>query len=131
LANNNSLESFYAGLKKRSSGRTPLLDSTLSVLESAAQALKTDMSILPSSLAEEYGKSLTSALDKLVTVLRNMLEKLQKAEGVKDVEASLFLGRIAVYLGRQSSFLSDLVGEAKLDTGRSSLSSAVCLFPPV
>lgn len=115
---------FLSTLKKRSSFRTPLLDSVLGGLESAAADIKKDLTGLPESLFDDYRGKLSSALDALVKALGDVLAE---AGGHRDatgsVEAELFIGRVALYLGHSSSFLGDLVGVTgvNLDATKSAL----------
>lgn len=124
LAQSTSLTTFYASLKKRSSGRTPLLDSTLSSIEAAAQALRADMSAVPNSLHADYEASAREALRGLEAALRDTLSAFQTTEDGplpstdKAVDAALFVGRAAIYLAKGSTFFDDLVGGSSLRTGR-------------
>ena len=114
-----ALNTFVSTLKKRSTHRTPLLDSTLDVIEEAAASLKADMQGLPKGLIDNYREQVSLALDKLVQVLEKVLESMGsgRGDGKRGIEAELFVGRVALYLGRSSSFLGDIVWEAEVDTG--------------
>lgn len=99
-----SLGPFMASLKQRSSGRTPLLNDTLTALEDAASTLRIDVADLSSNLAKEYQTSVGSSLDRLVEVLETSLAKNADA-----VEASLHVGRVALFIAHSSSVLPSLV----------------------
>lgn len=102
-----SLAPFLSSLQQRSSGRTPLLHDTLSALEGGASKLQKDVSDLSAGRAEAYQADARAALDRLVQVLEQALE------GLESVEASLHVGRIAMYLASTSSLLSSLMGSDK------------------
>jgi hypothetical protein len=114
-----TFNTFLSTLQKRSSFRTPLLDSVLAVLETAATDIKADLAGLPPSLYDDYRGKLGSALDALVKVLGDVLAE---AGGHRDatgsVEAELFIGRVALCLAHTSAFLPDLVGITGVDLGR-------------
>ena len=101
-----TLGPFMASLKQRSSGRTPLLNDTLAALENAGEALRTDVADLSPELASEYQTSVASALDRLVKVLESSLTSAGEV-----VEASLHVGRVALYIAHSSHVLRSLVGE--------------------
>lgn len=109
LLHSTSLDPFMASLKQRSSGRTPMLDDTLTALESAASALRGDVHDLSSGLASEYSISVRDALGRLVTVLDEALEAMPTEGQV--VESSLHVGRVAMYIACSSTILRDLGGE--------------------
>jgi len=59
-------------------------------------------------------------MEKLVTRVEDVLQSMsnQRQEGKGDaIEAEMFVGRVALYLARQSEFLTDLSGEAGIDLG--------------
>jgi len=118
-SSSSTFNTFLSTLKKRSSFRTPLLDSVLSVLEAAALDIKGDLAGLPPSLYDDYRVKLGSALDALVKVLGDVLAE---AGGHRDatgsVEAELFIGRVALYLAHTSAFLEDLVGGTGVDLSK-------------
>ncbi len=99
-----------------------MLDSVLTGMEGAAASLKADMQGLPRGLIDDYRERATASLDNLVKVLERVLESMGsgRGDGKHGIEAELFVGRVALYLGRSSSFLRDVVGEADVDTGKSS-----------
>ncbi|GMK59894.1 hypothetical protein CspeluHIS016_0901110 [Cutaneotrichosporon spelunceum] len=78
---------FLGNLKKRVAHRTPLLDSVLSGLESAAADIAADLTGLPQNLGDDYRS---------------------KLGGTGSIEAELFIGRVALFLAHASPFLSDL-----------------------
>lgn len=100
---------FLGNLKKRVAHRTPLLDSVLSGLESAAADIAADLTGLPQNLGDDYRSKLGGALGALVHALNDVLSE---AGGHRDktgsIEAELFIGRVALFLAHASPFLSDL-----------------------
>lgn len=114
---------FLDTLKKRATHRTPLLNSVLDALESAASDISKDLGGLPRTLYGDYAGKLTSALNALVQALGDVLAE---AGGHRDktgsVEAELFVGRVALYLSQSSGFLADLSGATGVDLGKSSSS---------
>ena len=112
-----AFDTFVSTLKKRTSHRTPLLDAVLIVMEDAAAGLKADMHILPSSLVAQYRDRVKSALDTLVNVLKKVLELVGpgRGDGKFSIEAEMFVGRVALYLAKSSTFLRDVVAETEVD----------------
>lgn len=108
-----------AGVKKRNVYRTPLLDRVLSVLEDQARALQSDVRGLPEGLVGVYTELVADALERIVAVLRASLDGLREMEdgGEKRVYAELLVGRVALFLARQSTFLEDLSGRPKTSSG--------------
>ncbi|WWD16437.1 hypothetical protein CI109_100863 [Kwoniella shandongensis] len=117
-SHNSAFTSFLSTLKKRTSYRTPLLDQVLSSLESAAAAIKADMEGLPSALHDGYVSKVKTALDDLVKALEKVLESMGsvRGDGKGGVEAEMFVGRVALYLAKSSSFLVDLTGAEEVDS---------------
>lgn len=109
-------DNFLKTLTKRVARRTPLLDGVLSELEEQARELKLDMQVggLPSRLHVEYGKGVEGTLGKVVSVLEGLLGE----SGNEGVEGEMFVGRVAIYMARQSSFLVDVTGQAEVDVGQ-------------
>lgn len=113
-----SFPTFMSGLQKRSVYRTPLLDQVLLVVEDLARDLKADISDLPDDLISTYGDLVTAGLGRLSDVLAAMLAK--SVEGKPDsgdvadqrIYAELFVGRVALFLARQSTFLQDITAES-------------------
>lgn len=105
-----SLQPFLSSLKQRSSGRTPLLDSVLTSLETASSALRRDTESLTGDLRVGYQSGAEEALRRLVQVLQDALSAITQE---RVVECSLFVGRVALYLATTSSVLGDLAGEAE------------------
>lgn len=120
-----NLAPFMASLKQRSSGRTPLLGAVLTALEAASGALKEDAKGLTGSLLVEYQSGVKGALEKLRGILEKSLADTPSGEG--SVQSSLFVGRVALYIAKSSSFLGDLAGEDAAVTGEYSLPPS-CLF---
>ena len=106
-------------MKKRTVYRTPLLDSVLVALESAALDIKSDIGELPGKLLKEYRNQLSGALDALIRALEKVLESMGpgREDGRSGVDAEIFVGRVALYLGKSSSLLGDLVGETRAQLG--------------
>jgi hypothetical protein len=119
---NMSLTPFMTSLEQRSSGRTPLLGAVLAALEGASSALRDDVKGLSGALLAEYHAGVKSALERLRGVLNESLAAAGLGGG--DVQASLFVGRVALYIARSSSVLSDLAGEASGISGKSFTSSS-------
>ncbi|KAK8861647.1 hypothetical protein IAR55_002470 [Kwoniella newhampshirensis] len=111
-SHNTAFTSFISSLKKRTSLRTPLLDQVISSLESSAAAIKADMQGLPSSLYEAYTGKVKDALQELLKALERVLESMgpTKGDGKGGIEAEIIVGRLALYLAQNSSFLGDLTG---------------------
>lgn len=107
-----SLDPFMASLKQRSTGRTSLLNDTLSAMEMATVALRKDVHDLSADLAAEYQRSVKEALDRLVGVLGETLATVGSGEQI--VEVSLHVGRVAMYIAVSSSVLIDLGGEGEV-----------------
>jgi len=81
------------------------------------------MQTLPTSLYVKYGVQAEKALEKLVKTLGRVLESMgsQRGDGKGEaVDAEMFVGRVALYLAKQSDFLSDLGGEADIQLCESS-----------
>jgi hypothetical protein len=119
-----AFNSLLGTLRKRTAFRTPLLDSVLSSLESAAASIKDDLADLPEPLLDDYRAKIVTALDALVKAFSDVLAD---AGGHRDatgsVEAEMFVGRVALYLIHTSSFLPDL-NLPGVDLGELSRSSA-------
>ncbi|KAK4690039.1 conserved oligomeric Golgi complex subunit 1, partial [Tremellales sp. Uapishka_1] len=114
-----AFSSFITSLQKRSSYRTPLLDSVLLLLEDSAKELKGDMKSLPKSLVDDYKSKVEDMLTGLVKVLERILGSMgaKRGDEKQGVEAELFVGRVALYLTRSSKFLDDVVGGSGVDLG--------------
>jgi hypothetical protein len=110
-----SLQPFLASLRQRSSGRTPLLDSVLGSLESAAVALRKDSEGLVGDLRGQYQSGVGDAVRRLVNVLRDALSSIAQE---RSVECSLFVGRVALYLATASSVFGDLANGIEDITGK-------------
>jgi hypothetical protein len=125
-----ALNTFIIALKKRSSYRTPLLDSVLTSLEDFATSLKADMPGLPKRLIDDFRERVGTSLEMLVQVLGKVLESMGpgRGGGKHGIEAELFVGRVALYLAKSSSFLRDVAGDAEVNTGKCSRNQAEYLF---
>ncbi|WVF65857.1 hypothetical protein IAT40_000594 [Kwoniella sp. CBS 6097] len=110
-AHGTAFNTFRSTLKKRINYRTPSLDTALVVLETFAKTLKSDMHQLPESLCKVYEGKVKITLKEIVRVFEEILDgiQLEKRDGI---EAELLIGRAALYLGRSSSFLEDIIGRA-------------------
>ncbi|WWC88089.1 uncharacterized protein L201_002993 [Kwoniella dendrophila CBS 6074] len=117
ISHTTALTSFRSTLKKRSSLRTPLLDDVLNTFEELAKSIKDDMSDLPGSLYDEYSIQINNTLNKLVQSLDNVLDSMgpSRGDGKIGIEAELFIGRISLYLSKESDFLRNIAGYGKLD----------------
>jgi hypothetical protein len=113
---------FLSTLKKRTSQRTPLLDSVLTSLEDEARQLKEDMQVpgLPQRLHEEYGSGVIQTLEELTGALERVLVEVGavKGDGQEGIEGEKFVGRVAVYLAKGENFLRDIVGTSDVDIGK-------------
>lgn len=119
-----------SGLKKRNGYRTPLLDRVLTILESLAKELQADVEGLPENLVNAYSELVSIGLEQAVVVLRRILDKLKEGDdGEKSVYAELLVGRISLFLARQSSFLSDLTGRRIDSSGKLMVSQIVTQGP--
>nr|XP_019001779.1 uncharacterized protein I203_05486 [Kwoniella mangroviensis CBS 8507]OCF65240.1 hypothetical protein I203_05486 [Kwoniella mangroviensis CBS 8507] len=120
-SHNMAFTNFRSTLRKRSSYRTPVLDSVLNTLEETAQNIKEDMSDLPESLYDIYSEQINDTLDGLIKVLDTVLESMGSArgDGRIGIEAQIFIGRVALYLGngKESGFLDDIAGYGKINRG--------------
>ncbi|OCF75076.1 hypothetical protein I204_03925 [Kwoniella mangroviensis CBS 8886] len=120
-SHNMAFTNFRSTLRKRSSYRTPVLDSVLNNLEETAQNIKEDMSDLPESLYDIYSEQINDTLDGLIKVLDTVLESMGSArgDGRIGIEAQIFIGRVALYLGngKESGFLDDIAGYGKINRG--------------
>ncbi|OCF56506.1 hypothetical protein L486_05356 [Kwoniella mangroviensis CBS 10435] len=120
-SHNMAFTNFRSTLRKRSSYRTPVLDSVLNTLEETAQNIKEDMSDLPESLYDIYSEQINDTLDGLIKVLDTVLESMGSArgDGRIGIEAQIFIGRVALYLGNgtESGFLDDIAGYGKINRG--------------
>lgn len=114
-----SLSSFIGSLKKRSALRTPQMDGILVALEDAATDLKVDMQGLPSALHEDYSARVSAMLDNLVGLFQRLRESAADKPPGASVDLGLFVGRTALHLAKGSTFLQDITGEAKVQTGAS------------
>ncbi|WVW80227.1 hypothetical protein I302_102205 [Kwoniella bestiolae CBS 10118] len=116
-SHNTAFTTFRSTLRKRSSYRTPLLDTVLSGLEESAKSIKEDMLDLPSSLYDDYSIQIKDALDGLIKVLEKVLESMgsTRGDGKDGIEAELSVGRVALYLSKESGFLGDVAGYGKID----------------
>lgn len=63
-----------------------------------------------------YGRKVEGALQDLVKALQRVVESMgpNRGDGKAGVEAEMFVGRVAIYLAKQSNFLEDLIGEANV-----------------
>ena len=119
-ASSTSFNTFLATVKKRGAMRTPLLDAVLVELETSAKDLRADMRNLPRTLYEAYGGQVEKALERLVKRLERVLESMGPHRGDgkgETVDAEMFVGRVALYVAKQSEFLDDLSGEADIQLG--------------
>jgi hypothetical protein len=98
--------------------RTPLLDSILTLMETAALDIKTDLEGLPVSLYESYAEDASAHLTGLVMMMRRILDEARSDKSA-DYEAELLVGRTALFISRSSSFLQDLAAASVIDTGES------------
>lgn len=112
------LNNFLAAVQKRMAFRTPLLDSILTFMETAALDIKTDLEGLPVSLYESYAEDASAHLTGLVMMMRRILDEAQSDKSA-DYEAELLVGRTALFISRSSSFLQDLAAASVIDTGES------------
>ena len=114
-----SLDSFLVAVRKRRSGRTPLLDSILTSLEDQAKTLREDLTDLPAPLRAEYGRRVETTIRELATHLRAQLDEAQNRpeESWQKISAELLVGRMALYLAKSSGCLRDLAGESSIDAG--------------
>ncbi|TXT07513.1 hypothetical protein VHUM_03233 [Vanrija humicola] len=114
--NSAAFNTFLSTVQKRASFRTPLLDSVLTVLESAASDLKADLAGLPETFYGEYRTKVTTALDAFVNSLGDVLAAVGgHRDATGSVEAELFVGRVALYVVHTSPFLTDLTGDTGVD----------------
>ncbi|KAL1411795.1 hypothetical protein Q8F55_002762 [Vanrija albida] len=114
--NSSAFTTFLSTVQKRASFRTPLLDSVLTVLESAASDLKADLAGLPETFYGEYRSKVTTALDAFVNSLGDVLAAVGgHRDATGSVEAELFVGRVALYVVHTSPFLTDLTGDTGVD----------------
>ncbi|WVN90705.1 uncharacterized protein L203_105947 [Cryptococcus depauperatus CBS 7841] len=104
---------FISSLKKRTALRTPLLNSVLQTLETQAAHVKSDMSGLPVSLCDSYTIRVQSFLERMIALLEGILENVAVSEG--RVAKELFVGRIALYLAKKSSFLDEIARRNSID----------------
>ena len=83
------------------------------------------MQDLPRGLYDDYRERANGALRSLVKVLEKVLASMgpERGDGRDGVEAELFVGRVALYLAKSSSFLRNISGETEIDTGV----SLICL----
>lgn len=95
-------------------------------MEVAGASLKADTQGLPKGLISDYRERVAPALEKLINVLRRVLESMGsgRGDGKHGIEAELFVGRVALYLGKASTFVADIVGDADVATGER-ISSAI------
>ncbi|WWC96842.1 hypothetical protein V866_003717 [Kwoniella sp. B9012] len=118
-SHNTAFTNFRSTLRKRSSYRTPLLDSVLNTLEETAKNIKEDMSDLPELLYDHYSDQINDTLNGLIKVLDRVLESMgsTRGDGKVGIEAEIFVGRVALYLGngKESGFLDDVAGYGKID----------------
>lgn len=115
ISNPISFPAFMKSSKKRSVYRTPLLDRVLDKLEQMAKDLRADVDGLPIELLVVFADLVKEALTCVVGVLRDVLNGISGgAEGgalrQTLVHRTLFVGRTALFLARQSTFLSSLTG---------------------
>ncbi|OWZ69331.1 hypothetical protein AYX14_05282 [Cryptococcus neoformans] len=129
---------FRATIQKRIARRTPVLDETLSALEASAKSIQRDNVVhpspsssssagkgLPENLYKAYGKKVKGTLDELVKRLDKVLDSVEeiisaaasedgegkrRKEKEKEVEGEVYVGRVALYLAKKSTFLQDLSG---------------------
>ncbi|RXK41345.1 hypothetical protein M231_01250 [Tremella mesenterica] len=113
---NASFSSFTDTLKKRVSLRSPKLDVILTDLEDSAADIKKDLVQLPPELHGQYRQELGESLRTLGDVLQSASEAVETRDKFNGVEAELFVGRVALYLVKASTFLSDLSQHASYDT---------------
>ncbi|WVO18684.1 hypothetical protein L204_106404 [Cryptococcus depauperatus] len=104
---------FISSLKKRTALRTPLLNSVLQTLETQAAHVKSDMSGLPVSLCDSYTIRVQSFLERMIALLEGILEDVAVSE--ERVAKELFVGRIALYLAKKSSFLDEIARRNSID----------------
>ncbi|WVQ78802.1 hypothetical protein IAT38_000893 [Cryptococcus sp. DSM 104549] len=116
-SHNTAFTSFLTSAKKRTSLRTPTLDRILLALESSAASIRSDMRGLPASLQAAYQDKVKGALERVVKALEKVLESMGPGRGdsLKGIEAEMLVGRVALYLGKASSFLDDIAGEEDVD----------------
>lgn len=109
-----------SALKTRGTYRTPLLDRVLSALERLAQDLRTDVQGLPPDLVDVYKRLVQDGLGRMVDTLSSVLSKVkERAEDDQRVYEELFVGRVALFLARQSTFLQNMSASSALSTGKS------------
>ncbi|OCF31631.1 hypothetical protein I317_06120 [Kwoniella heveanensis CBS 569] len=105
-----AFNTFRATVKNRINYRTPSLDNTLEILEDFAKTLRSDMYQLPDNLCKVYKGKAQTTLKEIVRVLEVILDEV--GSGKSDaIEAELVVGRIALYLGKSSSFLGDIMSQ--------------------
>lgn len=106
--------SFISALSKRATNRTPQLDAVLSVVETLSADLKSDLASIRDSrddLFTDYEFKMRHACDRIATALKKELETIGKEKnGDRVVESELFVGRVALHLARNSSFVDMLRG---------------------
>lgn len=112
---------FLSTIKKRAALRTPALDDVLVTLESYALGVKQDIQGLPKALYSIYGRQVEQALRDVVSALQSVLEGLTKREEGKTIEAVMLVGRVGIYLAKQSTFFGDIVGESAVVLGEMQL----------
>jgi hypothetical protein len=82
--------------------------------------LKMDMQDLPQTLRADYLSRIETALSRLVKGFERTIESMgpTRGDGKHGIEASLFVGRVALYVAKSSSFLSDLTVDGNLKLGK-------------
>ncbi|WVQ93491.1 hypothetical protein IAU59_000565 [Kwoniella sp. CBS 9459] len=101
---------FRSTLKKRINYRTSSLDHVLVAMEEFAKSLKSDMHQLPDALRKVYEEKVQGTLKEVVRVLEGILDSVEAEKG-DGVEEELLVGRVALYLGKSSSFLFDITDQ--------------------
>lgn len=121
-----SFSSFLQNINRRTAKRTPKLDRVLVAIEKAAAEIRADSHGLPQGMYAEYTESARHMLQDLAKSLERLLADVAKPGGQdgetlaeQPVAAEMFVGRVALYLGSTSSFLSDIKGGTELVSGES------------
>lgn len=102
-------------LARRTTYRTPQLDAVLLALEALAADLKTDMAGIHDAredLFTDYEFKMRHACERIVGALQKELEAIAKdrSGAERAVESELFVGRVALHLARNSTFVDMLRG---------------------
>jgi len=88
-------------------------------LEQCAKELRADISGLPKALYASYAQRIEESLTQMVKALQRVADSMgpSRGDGKAGIEAEMFVGRVGIYVAKQSDFLADLVGEAGVSLG--------------